>query len=73
MLTRATESGCVLHCSSASKKDKSIPATSFSHRIMLDQAPEMYKSWHDKEHRVTKIVIDPWANEAGTRARNRNA
>ena len=35
-----------------------------SHRITLDQAPEMYKVWRDKKEQVTKIVIDPWAAEA---------
>jgi hypothetical protein len=35
---------------------------------MLGQAPEMYKVWRDKEHRVTKIVIDPWADENVARA-----
>jgi hypothetical protein len=25
------------------------------------KAPDMYKVWRDKEDRVTKIVIDPWA------------
>ena len=34
---------------------------SYSHRITLEQAPEMYKVWRDKKENVTKIVIDPWA------------
>ena len=69
MLTRATESGLLQRI----EKGQIDPSHIISHRIMLDQAPEMYKIRHDKEQRVTKIVIDPWANEAGTRARNRNA
>jgi hypothetical protein len=26
----------------------------------MEQAPEMYKTWRDKQDAVTKIVIDPW-------------
>lgn len=37
------------------------PTYIISHRITLDQAPEMYKVWRDKEQNVTKIVIDRWA------------
>ena len=37
------------------------PSSIISHRITLDQAPEMYKVWRDKKEDVTKIVIDPWA------------
>lgn len=37
------------------------PSYIISHRITLDQAPEMYKVWRDKKENVTKIVIDPWA------------
>ncbi|HZY60961.1 MAG TPA: zinc-dependent alcohol dehydrogenase [Edaphobacter sp.] len=38
------------------------PAYIISHRITLEEAPEMYKIWRDKKENVTKIVIDPWAN-----------
>ena len=37
------------------------PSYLISHRITLEQAPEMYKVWRDKKDNVTKIVIDPWA------------
>jgi threonine dehydrogenase-like Zn-dependent dehydrogenase len=37
------------------------PSYIISHRITLDEAPEMYKVWRDKKQNVTKIVIDPWA------------
>ncbi len=37
------------------------PSYIISHRITLDEAPEMYKVWRDKKDQVTKIVIDPWA------------
>ncbi len=40
------------------------PSRIISHRITLDQAPEMYKVWRDKKDFVTKIVIDPWAHAA---------
>jgi len=36
------------------------PSYIISHRITLDQAPDMYKVWRDKKEDVTKIVIDPW-------------
>jgi threonine dehydrogenase-like Zn-dependent dehydrogenase len=42
------------------EKGQIDPSYIISHRISLDEAPEMYKVWRDKEDRVTKIVIDPW-------------
>ena len=43
------------------EKGQIDPSFMISHRITLDEAPEMYKVWRDKKERVTKIVIDPWA------------
>jgi threonine dehydrogenase-like Zn-dependent dehydrogenase len=43
------------------EKGEINPAFVISHRIRLDDAPEMYKVWRDKKGGVTKIVIDPWA------------
>ena len=43
------------------EKGQIDPSTIISHRITLDQAPDMYKIWRDKKEDVTKIVIDPWA------------
>jgi threonine dehydrogenase-like Zn-dependent dehydrogenase len=40
------------------------PSYIISHRITLEQAPEMYKVWRDKKENVTKIVIDPWTDTA---------
>ena len=40
------------------------PSYIISHRITLDEAPEMYKVWRDKKEKVTKIVIDPWKDVA---------
>jgi threonine dehydrogenase-like Zn-dependent dehydrogenase len=45
------------------EKGQIDPSYIISHRITLDEAPEMYKVWRDKKENVTKIVIDPWANE----------
>src|ERR1700710_2441558 len=36
------------------------PSFLISHRIGIEQAPQMYKKWQKKEDQVTKIVIDPW-------------
>ena len=36
------------------------PSFLISHRIGMQDVPEMYKVWRDKKDNVTKIVIDPW-------------
>jgi threonine dehydrogenase-like Zn-dependent dehydrogenase len=46
------------------EKGQIDPSYIISHRITLDEAPEMYKVWRDKREAVTKIVIDPWASKA---------
>lgn len=46
------------------EKGQIDPSYIISHRITLDQAPEMYAVWRDKKEKVTKIVIDPWAETA---------
>jgi len=43
------------------EKGQIDPSYIISHRITLDEAPDMYKVWRDKKQNVTKIVIDPWA------------
>jgi threonine dehydrogenase-like Zn-dependent dehydrogenase len=43
------------------EKGQIDPTYIISHRITLDEVPEMYRVWRDKEQHVTKIVIDPWA------------
>jgi threonine dehydrogenase-like Zn-dependent dehydrogenase len=43
------------------EKGQIDPSYIISHRIALDRAPELYKTWRDKKENVTKIVIDPWA------------
>jgi threonine dehydrogenase-like Zn-dependent dehydrogenase len=46
------------------EKNQIDPSYIISHRISLEEAPEMYKIWRDKKERVTKIVIDPWQEKA---------
>jgi threonine dehydrogenase-like Zn-dependent dehydrogenase len=46
------------------EKGQIDPTYIISHRITLDEAPDMYKVWRDKKEHVTKIVIDPWATRA---------
>lgn len=46
------------------EKGQIDPSYIISHRITLDEAPAMYKVWRDKKEKVTKIVIDPWAEKA---------
>ncbi|MGI4755627.1 MAG: zinc-dependent alcohol dehydrogenase [Janthinobacterium lividum] len=36
------------------------PSFLISHRIGIQDVPDMYKIWRDKKDRVTKIVIDPF-------------
>jgi threonine dehydrogenase-like Zn-dependent dehydrogenase len=45
------------------EKGQIDPSYIISHRITLDEVPDMYRVWRDKEQRVTKIVIDPWAEK----------
>jgi threonine dehydrogenase-like Zn-dependent dehydrogenase len=40
------------------------PSYIISHRISLDEVPNMYEVWRDKKENVTKIVIDPWLERA---------
>lgn len=40
------------------------PEFVISHRLPLTQAPEAYKIFRDKEATCTKVVLDPWAEEA---------
>ena len=38
------------------------PSFLISHRIGIEQTPEMYTAWRDKQDGCTKIVIDPWVD-----------
>ncbi len=42
------------------EEGKIDPSFLISHRVGIEQVPEMYKIWRDKKEGVTKIVIDPW-------------
>jgi len=46
------------------EKGQIDPSFLISHHITLDEAPKMYEIWRDKKDKVTKIVIDPWAEKA---------
>ena len=46
------------------EKGQIDPSYIISHRISLEEAPEIYKVWRDKKQNVTKIVIDPWMEKA---------
>lgn len=38
------------------------PSFVISHRVPIDQAPQMYKIFRDKQDNCTKVVLDPWAD-----------
>jgi threonine dehydrogenase-like Zn-dependent dehydrogenase len=40
------------------------PSFVISHRVPIDQAPQMYKTFRDKQDECTKVVLDPWTNGA---------
>jgi len=40
------------------------PTFVISHRVPIQQAPEMYKVFRDKQDHCTKVVLDPWADGA---------
>jgi len=44
------------------EKGEIDPSFLISHRIGIEQVPDMYKVWRDKKDNVTKIVIDPWVD-----------
>jgi threonine dehydrogenase-like Zn-dependent dehydrogenase len=37
------------------------PSFVISHRVPIDKAPEMYRTFRDKQDHCTKVVLDPWA------------
>ena len=39
------------------------PSFVISHRVPIDSAPEMYKTFRDKKENCTKVVLDPWATQ----------
>jgi threonine dehydrogenase-like Zn-dependent dehydrogenase len=40
------------------------PSFVISHRVPMDEAPRMYKTFRDKKEQCTKVVLDPWADGA---------
>ena len=40
------------------------PSFVISHRLPIDQAPEGYRIFRDKQDHCTKVVLDPWAEAA---------
>jgi threonine dehydrogenase-like Zn-dependent dehydrogenase len=40
------------------------PSFVISHRVPIDEAPEMYRVFRNKEDHCTKVVLDPWVNAA---------
>lgn len=40
------------------------PSFVISHRVPIDEAPQMYKIFRDKEDNCEKVVLDPWATAA---------
>jgi threonine dehydrogenase-like Zn-dependent dehydrogenase len=38
------------------------PSFVISHRVPMDDAPEMYEIFRDKKDHCTKVVLDPWRN-----------
>jgi threonine dehydrogenase-like Zn-dependent dehydrogenase len=47
------------------EKGEIDPSFLISHRIGIEEVPQMYKVWRDKQDQVTKIVIDPWQDRLG--------
>jgi threonine dehydrogenase-like Zn-dependent dehydrogenase len=46
------------------EKGEIDPSFVISHKVPIDLAPQMYKTFRDKEDNCTKVVLDPWAVEA---------
>jgi len=44
------------------EQGKIDPSFLISHRVGIEQVPDMYKIWRDKQDSCTKIVIDPWVD-----------
>jgi threonine dehydrogenase-like Zn-dependent dehydrogenase len=40
------------------------PSFVISHRVPIGRAPEMYRTFRDKQDNCTKVVLDPWADGA---------
>jgi len=40
------------------------PSFVITHRLSLDEAPEAYRTFRDKEEECIKVVLDPWREAA---------
>jgi threonine dehydrogenase-like Zn-dependent dehydrogenase len=40
------------------------PSFVITHRLSLDEAPEAYKTFRDKQDQCIKVVLDPWKEAA---------
>ena len=49
------------------------PSFMISHRIGINDVPDMYKTWRDKKDNVTKIVIDPFRDTGIQKLREKAA
>jgi threonine dehydrogenase-like Zn-dependent dehydrogenase len=49
------------------------PSFMISHRIGIEQVPELYKIWQEKQDACTKIVIDPWQDRISPDTKGRVA
>jgi threonine dehydrogenase-like Zn-dependent dehydrogenase len=46
------------------QKGEIDPSFLITHRVALEEVPEMYKTFVNKEDHCVKVVIDPWAERA---------
>ncbi|HEY0759671.1 MAG TPA: zinc-binding dehydrogenase, partial [Acidisarcina sp.] len=43
------------------EKGEIDPSFVISHRVSIDEAPEAYRMFRDKQDHCTKVVLDPWS------------
>lgn len=46
------------------EKGEIDPSFVITHRVSLDDAPQLYKTFRDKQDECIKVVLDPWAQAA---------
>jgi threonine dehydrogenase-like Zn-dependent dehydrogenase len=46
------------------EKGEIDPSFIVSHRLLLDEAPEAYRMFRDKQDHCIKVVLDPWGEKA---------
>lgn len=46
------------------RKGEINPAEIITHRVRLDDAPQMYRTFREKQDHCIKVVMDPWAESA---------